>query len=208
MNVLIGCERSGIVREAFRSRGHNAWSCDLAPAEDRSAHHIEGDILDEIGYPHWDLIIVHPPCTFTSSSGLHWNKRIAGRSEKTAAALDFVRVLLDTQAYANGRDVPVRLALENPIGAISTAIRKPDQIIQPHDFGEDASKATCLWLVNLPPLVATKRIPPRMVNGRPRWANQTDSGQNRLGPSPRRAMDRARTYPGIAAAMAEQWGSL
>jgi hypothetical protein len=208
VNVLIGCERSGVIRRAFRSRGHNAWSCDLVPADDGSPHHIQGDVLDEIGYPHWDLLIVHPDCTYLSVSGLHWNKRVPGRAEKTEAALEFVRILMNTEAYANGRDVPLRFCLENPISCISSRIRKPDQIVQPYQFGHDASKATCLWLKNLPLLVPTKNVAPRMVNGRPRWANQTDSGQNRLGPSPTRAADRSRTYEGIADAMAEQWGIL
>lgn len=145
------------------------------------------------------MLIAHPPCTYLCSSGLHWNKRQPEREALTQEALAFVRLLLEAP-------IP-RIALENPVGRIGTAIRRADQRIQPYEFGEDASKATCLWLKNLPKLVATKAIPPRLVNGKPRWANQTDSGQNRLGPSADRWKERSKTYPGIAAAMAAQWGA-
>lgn len=149
-------------------------------------------------------MIAHPDCTFLCSSGLHWNKRVPGRQEKTEAALEFVRRLMDAPIE--------RIAIENPIGCIGTRIRKADQVIQPYEYGEDASKATCLWLKNLPPLRPTKRVPGRIVthNGKQveRWANQTDSGQNRLGPSNDRWKERARTYQGWANAMAMQWGGL
>lgn len=142
-------------------------------------------------------MIAHPPCTYLAVSGLHWNKRRTGRANLTEQALDFVRALLNAP-------IP-KIALENPIGCISSRIRKPDQIIQPWQFGEDASKATCLWLKGLPPLMQTLELP----GGRKaRRANQTASGQNKLGPSPERAAERAKTYPGIADAMARQWGSL
>lgn len=197
MNVLIGCEYSGRVREAFCKLGHNAVSCDFEPAEDGSPYHYQGDLFDVIDYP-WDLAIFHPPCTYLTSAGLHWNKRDPSRNALTEEALDFVRKLL-------ALPIP-RIALENPVGCISSRIRKPDQIIQPYNFGEDASKATCLWLKGLPLLMPTRRIGGRIVNGRERWANQTDSGQNRLAPSPYRWKERSRTYEGIAAAMAAQWG--
>jgi len=159
---------------------------------------ITGDVLGgALGFG-WDLMIAFPPCTYLCSSGLHWNTRRPGRAQKTAEALDFVRALLDAPIH--------RIALENPIGCISTQIRPPDQIIQPHEFGHDASKRTCLWLKNLPSLVATARVEPRIVNGRPRWGNQTDSGQNKLTPSDDRWKKRSATYEGIAAAMADQWG--
>jgi hypothetical protein len=148
--------------------------------------------------PHWDLMVAHPPCTFLCSSGLHWNKRRPERSQQTETALDFVRLLMAAQ-------IP-RIAIENPVGCIGTRIRKADQIIQPYHFGHDASKQTALWLKGLPPLRPTAFIEPRMVNGKPRWANQTDSGQNRLPPSDDRWKLRAETYAGIAAAMAQQWG--
>jgi len=199
--VLIGCECSGIIREAFRRRGVDAWTADYKGAEDGSKFHFQGDALwfVENDAP-FDLFIVHPPCQFLSSSGLHWNKRRPERAAQTEAAYRFA-----TRCISAPID---RLCMENPIGCLSTRIRKPEQIIQPYQFGEDASKATCLWLNNLPPLQPTRYIAPRIVDGRKRWANQTDSGQNRLGPSPERAADRARTYLGIAEAMAEQWTPL
>jgi len=199
MRVLVGCEFSGTVRRAFRAAGHDAWSCDLLPAADGSRHHLQGDVLRWLD-DEWDVAIFHPPCTYLSSSGLHWNSRRPDRAAKTEAALVFVSMLLEAPIK--------RIALENPVGCISTRIRKPDQIIQPYQFGDDASKATCLWLKGLPLLRPTKHVEPRLVNGKPRWANQTDSGQNKLGPSENRWAKRSETYPGIAQAMAEQWGAL
>lgn len=196
MRVLIGCEFSGVVREAFRAKGHDAWSCDLLPAEGESKFHIQDDVLNQL--KGWDLAIFHPPCTYLSVSGLHWNSKRPERAALTEDAIDFVRQLL-------GAPIP-RIALENPIGALSRAIRKPDQIIQPYHFGHDASKATCLWLKNLPELRNTQYVEPRVVDGKPRWANQTDSGQNRLGPSVDRWKLRSLTYQGIAQAMVDQWG--
>jgi len=200
MNVLVAFERSGIVREAFRVRGHNAWSCDLEASEDNSYYHFRMDSLECIKGSHWDLIIAHPPCQYLCSSGLHWNKRTPGRAEKTEAALR-----LFTEAYF-AATLKSRAAFENPVGCVSSRFRKPDQYIQPYDFGHDASKKTGLWLHGLPLLKPTKYIEPRIVDGKKRWGNQTDSGQNRLGPSDARSMERARTYTGIANAMAEQWG--
>lgn len=209
LRVLIACEFSGVVRDAFAALGHDAWSCDILPAE---GNHFQCDVrelicdgkLPDSRGSGWDLMIAHPPCTYLSVSGLHWNSRrrmVDGRprSELTEEALAFVRILL-------GSPIP-SIALENPVGCISSRIRKPDQIIQPHQFGADASKATCLWLKNLPPLAPTEHVAPRIVNGRPRWANQTDSGQNKLPPSDLRWALRSVTYPGIAKAMAEQWGA-
>ena len=203
LRVLVGCECSGVVRAAFRARGHDAWSCDLKPAEDDEKWHLQCDVRDAIENPPmgepWDMAIFFPDCTYLCSSGLHRNLKDPARAAKTVAAVEFAKWLLTR---------PIdRIALENPIGRLGTAIRKADQIIQPNQFGHDASKATCLWLKGLPKLRPTKHIPPRFVGTRPRWGNQTDSGQNRLGPSPTRAADRARTYPGIADAMAEQWGA-
>lgn len=190
VKVFIPCERSGRVREAFRERGHDAWSCDYYPS-DIPGNHIQDDCLNHIN-DGWDLMIAFPDCTYLCSSGLHWNKRRIGRQKKTNAALNFVRQLL-------GASIP-KIALENPIGCISSQIRKPDQIIQPWQFGEDASKSTCLWLKNLPLLVPTNIIL------KSRYANQTPSGQNKLGPGVNRAYERAKTYFGIAKAMSEQWG--
>jgi hypothetical protein len=199
VKILVACEYSGRVRDAFRAAGHDAWSCDLLPCDADPAYHIQGDVVPLLGQG-WDLMVAHPPCTYLCSSGLHWNKRVKGRQAKTEAALDFVRTLLSCP-------IP-RVAIENPVGCISTRIRKPDQTIQPWQFGHDASKATCLWLKGLPLLRPAAIISPRMVNGKPRWANQTDSGQNRLGPSTDRWKIRSETYSGIATAMATQWGTL
>lgn len=196
MRVLVACEYSGRVRDAFIARGHDAMSCDLLQT-DAPGPHYQGDVFDIIN-DGWDLMVAHPPCTYLCSSGLHWNTRNPERAKMTEEALDFVRRLLDAP-------VP-RIALENPIGCIGTRIRKADQIIQPWQFGHDASKATCLWLNGLLPLRATKIVEPRIVGGKKRWGNQTDSGQNRLAPSADRWKIRSETYQGIADAMAEQWG--
>jgi len=179
LRVLVACEYSGTVRDAFAARGHDA----------------QGDVRDVLD-DGWDLMIAHPPCTYLSVSGIHWNNRGRGW-EETEKSLDFVRLLM-------GANIP-RIALENPVSIISSRIRKPDQIIHPHQFGHDASKATCLWLKNLPKLRPTENVPPRIVNGKPRWANQTDGGQNKLAPSDDRWKLRSTTYPGIAAAMAFHW---
>lgn len=192
MKVLVACEYSGIVRDEFIARGHDVMSCDLLPTEAPGPHY-QGDVRD-ILQEGWDMMIAHPPCTRLAVSGaLRWK----GKEHEQEEALEFVRLLL----YA---PIP-RIALENPVGVISTRIAKPTQIIQPYQFGEDASKKTCLWLKWLPPLVPTGYIQPRMVDGKPRWANQTDGGQNRLGPSTDRWKIRSATYRGIAKAMANQW---
>jgi site-specific DNA-cytosine methylase len=197
MRVLIACEFSATVRDAFRARGHDAWSCDLLPCEGDPAWHIQGDALAAAHGQQWDLMIAHPPCTHLAVSGARWFK---DKREEQAQALAFVRDLL-------AAPIP-RIALENPVSIISSRIRKPDWIVQPHQFGHDASKATCLWLKRLPPLRPTAHVAPRIVNGRPRWANQTDSGQNKLAPSADRWALRSKTYQGIADAMADQWGNL
>jgi hypothetical protein len=187
-----------MVRRAFRERGHNAWSLDLLPADDGSEFHIQDDILNHLN-DGWDMMIAHPTCTFLCSSGLHWNTRTPGRAAKTEDALIFVQKLMDAPI--------AKIAIENPIGCIGTRIRSADQIIHPYMFGDDASKATCLWLQNLPLLKTHEHwVQPRIVNGKKRWGNQTDSGQNRLPPSQDRWKIRSATYPGIAAAFAEQWG--
>lgn len=197
MRVLVACEYSGTVRDAFIRKGHDAMSCDLLPT-DVDGPHYQGEVFDIIN-DNWDLMIAHPPCTYLSSSGLHWNKRRPERAQQTEDALEFVQRLLDA---------PVgKIALENPIGCISTRIRKYDQLVQPYEYGHDASKRTCLWLKNLPTIVPTDYIPPRLVDGKKRWANQTDSGQNKLPPSDDRWKLRAQTYQGIADAMALQWGA-
>lgn len=194
--VLVACEYSGVVRDAFRARGHDAWSCDLLPTEIEGPH-FQDDVMTIIN-DGWDLMIAHPPCTYLSVSGMHWTTRGLRDPKLTEDALDFVRLLMDA---------PIgRIAIENPVSVISSRVRPPDQIVQPYMFGHDASKKTCLWLKNLSPLTPTRMIAPRIVNGRQRWGNQTNSGQNRLGPKPDRWKERSRTYEGIAAAMAAQWG--
>ncbi len=196
MKVLIACEYSGTVRDAFRAAGHDAMSCDLLPT-DAPGPHYQGDVRDVLS-DGWDLMIAHPPCTYLSVSGMHRTARGLRDPQLTEDALDFVRLLL-------AAPVP-RIALENPVSVISTRIRRPDQIIQPWQYGHDASKTTCLWLQGLPALRPTQIVEPRTVDGRKRWGNQTDSGQNRLSPSPDRWKLRSATFPGIAAAMAAQWG--
>jgi hypothetical protein len=198
MKILVACEYSGTVRDAFLNAGHDAMSCDLLPT-DTDGPHYQGDVFDVIG-DGWDLMIAHPPCTYLSVSGMHWTKRGLRDPKLTEDALEFVRKLLDAPIE--------RIALENPISVISSRIRKPDQIIQPWKFGHDASKKTCLWLKSLPLLVPTKVVEPRVVNGKNRWGNQTDSGQNKLPPTKDRWKIRSETYSGIAKAMAQQWGSL
>jgi hypothetical protein len=183
MRVLIGCEFSGVVREAMRRRGHDAVSCDLLPAEDGSPHHVQADVLTLLA-DGWDLAVFHPPCTRLTVAGARWFK---GREDEQAAAIAFAEALWSAP-------IP-RVALENPIGVLSTRSRlgKPSQIIQPWQFGHGETKATCLWLRGLPPLVPTN-----VVSGRA-------ARVHRLPPSPDRWKLRSRTYQGIADAMAEQW---
>ena len=195
MRILIACEYSGTVRDAFAAKGHYALSCDLLPT-DAPGQHYEGDVFDIIN-DGWDMMIAHPPCTYLSVSGMHWTARGLRNPQLTEDALDFVRRLM-------AAPIP-RIAVENPISVISSRIRKPDQIINPWQFGHDASKRTCLWLKELPLLTPIAIVEPRIVNGKKRWANQTDSGQNRLPPSEDRWKIRSETYTGIAQAMAEQW---
>ena len=189
MKVLIACESSGVVRDAFTSRGHEAISCDLLPTLSPGPHH-QGPV-EEILDQGWDLMIAHPPCTHLAVSGARWFK---DKQREQAEALDFVRLLLKA-------DID-RIALENPVSVISSKIKKPTQIIQPWQFGHPESKKTCLWLKNLPPLTPTEvmELPESGV-----WQNQTPSGQNKLGPSADRWKIRSQTYLGIAAAMADQW---
>lgn len=182
MKVLIGCEFSGVVREAFRARGHDAWSCDLLPADYDSPFHIQGDLLQVLA-DGWDLAVFHPPCTHLAVSGARWFK---DKLPEQAQALEFVRQLL-------AAPIP-RIALENPVSIISSRIRKPDQIIQPWQFGHGEVKATCLWLKGLPAL-----WPTCIVSGR-------EARVHRMPPGPDRWKERSRTLKGIAQAMAAQWG--
>lgn len=184
MKVLVACEFSGVVRDAFAAKGHNAISIDLLPTESSSFNHIIGDVTHYLnsGYG-WDLIIAHPPCTHLAVSGARWFK---DKQKEQAEALEFVRLLMAANSP--------KICIENPISIISSKIRKPDQIIQPWQFGHGETKATCLWLKGLP-----KLVPTNIVEGR-------EARIHKMAPSENRAKERSRTYQGIADAMAEQWG--
>jgi len=194
IRVLVACEYSGRVRDAFLALGHDAMSCDLLPTEAPGPHY-QGDVRDVIG-DGWDLMIAHPPCTYLAVSGMHWTTRGLRDPQLTEDALDFVRLLLEAPIE--------RIALENPVSVISTRIRKPDQTIQPWMFGHDETKATCLWLKNLPPLAPTH------VKGGDLFAETApeDLQQRiwKLPPGPERWKERSRTFEGVAKAFAEQWG--
>lgn len=249
LNVLIGCEESGVVREAFRALGHNAWSCDLLPARDGSRFHIQDDVrrAAQWGVPSgivdgairydgahvaWSLLTVHPPCTYLCNSGVSRLTREVPKNPGAGvlygpARWEAMREAAQLFADLLLADIP-RICLENPImhGEARRAIEaamlnharaanedigtaRPTQTIQPYQFGDDASKRTGLWTRGLDMLKAppeSEWTAPRIVDGRRRWANQTDSGQNKLTPSATRARDRSATYPGIARAMAYQWG--
>lgn len=191
--VLVACEFSGVVRDAFARRGWDAWSCDLLPSE-TPGQHIQGDVFWPAYWSwNWDLLIAHPPCTYLAVSGARW---WAGREEQQQKALAFVQTLL-------AASIP-RIALENPIGRISTAIRKPDQIIQPYMFGHPETKATCLWLKNLPLLQPTNDVQAEMALLPARERHRV----HHASPGPERWKERSRTLLGIAEAMAETWGNL
>ncbi|AET42286.1 DNA methyltransferase [Ruegeria phage DSS3-P1] len=226
LRVLIGYECSGAVRRAFRRLGFDAWSCDIQASRDDSEYHYEGDIwavLEE--YPHWDFAVFHPPCTYLTNSaawafkdpdfdkhpGVGYHQKVkpgtlTGQARRDArdASLEEVARLID---------LPFPKVIENPRGFIGTMLTPATQTIQPYEYGSDASKATCLWNRPAreggavpPALKPTYYIAPRIVGGKERWSNQTDSGQNRLSPSDNRADERSETFPGIASAMAAQWG--
>ena len=183
MKVLVACEFSGVVRDAFRARGHDAWSCDILPTERRGPH-FQCDVREVLDRG-WDLMIAHPTCTHLAVSGARW---FAVKRKEQAEALEFVQTLLIAQ-------IPC-IAVENPVSIISSRIRKPDQIIQPWQFGHGETKATCLWLKNLP-----KLVPTNVVSGRENRIHKMPQSQNRW-------RERSRTFQGIADAMAEQWGCL
>ena len=224
MKILIACESSGELRRRFADKGHAVISCDMLPADDEwhssSKNHFKGDVREILESDRFDMIIAHPPCTYLCVSGMHWTKRGLRDPQLTEDALEFVKYLLSQPAPY--------IAIENPVGVISTRIRKPDQYIQPYQFGDDASKKTGLWLKGLKKLKWEAYVEPRLVccgevipeelwkygcpyccgDKKPlmRWGNQTDSGQNKLGPSSDRWKERSKTYPGIANAIVRQWG--
>ena len=181
--MLAGCEYSGVVRDAFKRKGWDAYSCDFLPSE-RKGKHFEGDLVDTLRWEEpFDLCIFFPPCDHLCVSGARWFK---DKQREQAMALHFARFLIDYE-YCE------KVCVENPIGILSTRVRKPDQIIQPWQFGHGETKATCLWLKGLP-----KLVPTNVVEGR-------EARIHRMAPGPNRARERARTYQGIAEAMAEQW---
>ena len=195
MRALIACEVSGVVRRAFRALGYDAISCDILPPDDGdNAHHYRGDVRDILA-DGWTLMVAHPPCTHLAVSGARWFKN---KQAEQREALDFVRTLLNAP-------IP-HIALENPVSIISTVIRKPDQVIQPWMFGHEATKTTCLWLHNVPPLMPTnivgkgKRHVTKSGRSLPEWYN--------LPPSPDRGKKRSITFDGIAQAIATQWSFL
>lgn len=218
LRVLVACEYSGAVRDAFIALGHKAVSCDFLPTEVDGPHY-QGDVRD-ILYDSWDLVISHPTCTYLTGAaawalqdpnyirypGIGYHQSISpdtlvgkARREAQEEAKEFVRLLAASPAKHK--------CIENPVGAVRSLLKWPCQIVQPYQFGHDASKATGLSLYNLPTLRYTQMIHPRVVKGYSRWGNQTDSGQNKLSPGPDRWRERSRTYPGIADAMAKQWSA-
>jgi hypothetical protein len=209
MRILVSHECSGRVREALRARGHDAWSNDLLPATDGSPFHIQADALQVAYGQTWDGIVAHPVCTYlTNSAAWAYGDGPYHQHCKPGTLLGAACRAARAEAVAFFMalwNAPIaRKVFENPVGYMNTHWRAPDQIVQPWQFGDDASKATCLWIEGLPHLETRPEdyVKPRMVEGRPRWANQTDSGQNRLSPGESRAADRAVTYPGIARAIA------
>ena len=196
MKVLVACEYSGIVRDAFAAKGHDAWSCDILPTES-PGNHFQGDVLEHLDKG-WDLMIAHPPCTHLAVSGARWFTEGKKPWSLQEEALDFVRKLLNA---------PIdKIALENPVSVISTQIRKPNQIIQPFEYGHDVTKKTCLWLKNLPNLKPTKIVKPDivLVNGKKMSKMHYESFKL---PSKERSKVRSKFYTGIAKAMADQWGT-
>lgn len=205
MRVLIACEYSASVRDAFRARGHDAWSADILPTEGDPRWHIRGDALAAVASGPWDLLIAFPPCTHLSAAGArHWPAKQADGRQR--AAVDFVRALWDAPV--------ARVALENPVGWLNTHWQKPTQIIQPFEHGDPWRKTTCLWLRGLPPLVPTNVVEPHgswVGGGRGagrRLPSRAESQRIRaLGGGNRNPHERSRTFAGIAAAMATQWGT-
>lgn len=223
--ILIGYSACPLTRAAFEAHGHEVWTCDLLPARDDSPNHFQCDVWEILGQ-HWDMAVLHPMCTYLAVSS-SWAlkdanfKRYPGvgyhQKVKPTTLTGAVRRAAQVTEFENFRRLlalPYPVAIENPApSSLNTNVRPPDQVIHPYQFGDDASKGTGLWLTHgLPPLVRTQYVEPRWVKGKkgdlPRWSNQTDSGQNNLSPGEDRWLQRSATYPGIAAAMGDQWGSL
>ena len=210
MRVLVACEYSGRVRRAFAGRGHRAFSCDILPADDGETYfHFQEDVRKMLDYQ-WDLIIAHPPCTYLTNS-VEWayGDGPYHQNVKPDTLVGWERRRAREEAikfwFRIWKANCPKICIENPVGTISQYV-KPTQYIQPYEYGEDASKKTCLWLKGLPPLKPTKYVEPRIVDGKKRWGNQTDSGQNKMTPSDSRGHDRSLTPQGWADAMACQWG--
>lgn len=212
--VLIGYSACPLTRAAFEAAGCKVWTCDLLPARDGSSKHYQGDVWDILDRD-WDFAVLHPMCTYlTVSAAWAYSDGPYHQKVKPGTLVGAARRAARSEALDNFRRLlalPYPVAIENPaLSFVSKAIRPCDQIVHPHQFGDDASKATGFWLTHdTPKLVIdpSRAVQPRIVAGRPRWANQTDSGQNRLSPSENRWLERSRTYAGIAAAMGAQWGA-
>jgi hypothetical protein len=198
VRVLVACEFSGIVRDAFTEQGHEAWSMDLVPTE-RPGLHLEGEVQALLDVE-WDLLVAHPPCTYLASSGERWLKGNPARQALRVEARAFVLQLWHSRAK--------RVAIENPIGHLSTSWQRPTQIVQPFWFGHPEWKSTCLWLRNLPKLVPTLIVEPDCTSGGGKKPGRVSSRIHRLPPSPTRQRERSRTFKGLAEAMALQWGNL
>ncbi len=212
--VLVGCEKSQEVTKAFRKIGIEAYSCDIQECSGGHPEwHLQMDVFQAIRSRKWSMGIFFPDCTYlTCSAEWAYGEGPYHQKVKPGTLTGEQRLFARATAaafFVNLANCGIeKVAIENPIGVMSRLYRKPDQVIQPYQFGDDASKATCLWLVNLPRLEHTDYVPPRIVNGKPRWGNQTDSGQNNLPPTKNRAELRGKTYSGIAKAMADQWAPL
>jgi hypothetical protein len=210
--VLIGYSACPLTRAEFEAQGHDVWTCDLLPSRDNSPKHLQGDIWQVALNQLWDFAVLHPMCTYlTVSAAWAYGDGPYHQKVKPETLVGEARRKARREALENFSQLlalPFPVAIENPGSSFaSKAIRKPSQVIQPHQFGDDASKATGFWLsAGVPLLKPTQNVEPRIIDGRPRWANQTNGGQNRLSPSANRWLERSATYPGIAAAMGDQWG--
>ncbi|MCX8129751.1 MAG: hypothetical protein N3I35_06595 [Clostridia bacterium] len=205
MKILVACEYSGVVRDAFRKLGHDAWSCDIIPTDADPTYHIQGDVIEILDHG-WDMMIAHPPCTYLTLAGNKWYKpeykdRFPDRLKQMKDAADF---------FIKLANAPIkRIAIENPIGRMSSIFRKPDQIIQPYHFGHPVRKSTCLWLEGLPALKSTNIVPFEIDifpsgNTQSKWHTETGHIKDRA----ERSKARSKTFQGIADAMAQQWGGL